>query len=776
MAKFEVTAPDGRVVVLEGDAPPTDQDLDGIFAELPAQTEQVSQVAQTQPSESPEDRMTRINIGARDALLSGLMKGGAGLLDAEQNLTNLVYKAASQGPIKLAKPSQVFGDAAKKAREFADTQIPERKGVLNKVIEGAGEVPGMVAQVEMLGGGTKGLALMGGLEGSSRGALDSVIGASVNAMLGQFLKGVSMIKPGAMSASKITPAITGATRATLGGTAFAAPEVLHGSEDDEVAAKAILGASMAIPTGNGKNLSEAIKRKLLNTAKPELRVRALESLKKLRATQEADLAKKKVELSKQQRQETAEVIKPIREESGVVRDEASAKKANVENMKNAEAQKKQLEEQKIKQEFSDQEVMLQMEKEAMIEAEKIQLTNDLNNLAQKVDFTIKSRASELQPEMMKMFSEKSKQYEPKLEAVADKIDQNTPITIGEVYAFLRDAKAQSINEADINFGKPLEAINRLMEKYNPGTDPNNPAFDAKGQRVIRQDNEPVSFKDVRKDLKKIEKLIGYGGRPSPEDIPGYIVKSKFGEFVASKDTTGDFASLQTAYSEVIGAMNRASKSFAVYKDKFANDTAESTLRAIKEGRTSGALDRTLEFLKSGTKEFPGGIGDRFSDIRELGRQESILEQLSSNRKAKIGKDASTKLEALEKAKAERLEKTQTNYDRRLDEFMKRTTQIEREMNDKQVELKNKTQAERERVAKDYEKKLEDLEREFNDSVVGEGKFNLDKRIERATKVRGVIKRAKRFVATLTAASLFGIAGAKRIAASRIASEIQRDVT
>ncbi len=39
MPRYQVTAPDGRVVTLEGDSPPTDADLDEIFASLPpAQT------------------------------------------------------------------------------------------------------------------------------------------------------------------------------------------------------------------------------------------------------------------------------------------------------------------------------------------------------------------------------------------------------------------------------------------------------------------------------------------------------------------------------------------------------------------------------------------------------------------------------------------------------------------------------------------------------------------------------------------------------------------
>lgn len=39
MPRYQVTAPDGRTVTLEGDSPPTDADLDGIFASLPSKTE-----------------------------------------------------------------------------------------------------------------------------------------------------------------------------------------------------------------------------------------------------------------------------------------------------------------------------------------------------------------------------------------------------------------------------------------------------------------------------------------------------------------------------------------------------------------------------------------------------------------------------------------------------------------------------------------------------------------------------------------------------------------
>lgn len=76
MPRYQVTAPDGRTVVLEGDTPPTDADLDGIFGSLPPKA--------AAPSSPPElsmwEKIQQASTGALSGVLSGLestpMPGG----------------------------------------------------------------------------------------------------------------------------------------------------------------------------------------------------------------------------------------------------------------------------------------------------------------------------------------------------------------------------------------------------------------------------------------------------------------------------------------------------------------------------------------------------------------------------------------------------------------------------------------------------------------------------------------------------------------------------
>lgn len=73
MPRYQVTAPDGRTVVLEGDSPPTDADLDGIFASLPAKAVETPAAA---PAPAGGSKLASMGTGAL-SVLGGLVSGAA---------------------------------------------------------------------------------------------------------------------------------------------------------------------------------------------------------------------------------------------------------------------------------------------------------------------------------------------------------------------------------------------------------------------------------------------------------------------------------------------------------------------------------------------------------------------------------------------------------------------------------------------------------------------------------------------------------------------------
>lgn len=532
------------------------------------------------------------------SLLAGTVKGGASTLDIIGVLENAVtapFKTkesdietdASGRVTKVNLPSSestFFGGEAKRAREYARDVIPKREGVLSKVVEGAAQVPTLASQVGLLGGGTRGLALLGALEGAKESPSSALSGFIQNAAMGQVLKGLGLIKPALKSTSKVTPLLTGATRATAGAALFGGTSAISGEDGDDIAAQAILGGTLAVPVSKGKNLTENIKNFIIKTNRPALRVKALETLKSTREKLQEKAIGESRALTNQAKT------------AGQAIDIISDKK-------------------------KEEVVLNEMNRIAGLEAEKVVLSNDLIGLEGQINQMVKDRAVNLQPRIMEMFISKSSQYGEKFDGGPDSIvelaNKKALVKRGDVHKILVDSKNESIFDADIQHGRSFERINQLIEKYKPEQI-------EKDQPVMRDIGEKVDFKEFADDIRSMNKTIEWGKRPTPESIPGHIFKSKVGDFLV--EFVPEYKDLQADYSRVIKAMNRVSKSFDVYKGEFQTETAEATIRKILEGKTSGSLDRAISFLERGTGSFPGGLGDFLGDIKSTGKVKTNYER------------------------------------------------------------------------------------------------------------------------------------------------------
>lgn len=668
------------------------------------------------------------------AAASGFLKGGASTLQVGQNIIDIARKYSPNQVIdtflseripgyKVPPPVTFLGDEAQRGRAYAESIAPE-SSVLNEVVSGVAQAPAIIGQVAALGGGVRGLAAQGLLERYNEGITPAVKQAALNTLLGVVSKGVSKIRPGLSSTSKITPAVTAAARVGTGAAVGAGTSALQGDDPDRVVAQGILGGVTAAPASPRGNLLDEAKRAAFKLKKPELEVKAL---KNIRAKKEGALKEQKAtvkaesEMQDEQIDTAEKVAKQYAEGEATQKEMALKQKADYLKAQQAEE----------------------------LQASKQALNTELDDLALKTNTIVKDKAVSLQPKMQEMFRQKGRQYDEHYERVAANVDENTPITRGDVYNILLEAKQDSIADADINFGRPFESINRLIDKYAlESVDPKT------GERVIYDPSEQIAFKDFRKDLKKVEKQVDFKGRPKPEDIPYHILKSKSGDFLAKLD--GSFSELQAHYSEVIKAMNRATKSFATYKGKFETEGAENTLKKIASGETSGGLDRTLQFLEKGTEQFPGGLGE--GEFAEL--------------KSKPAERA-----ALEKRAAESQEKTRSNYMKRMSEVDKDLVQLSRELNERTEMIRGRSEGVRKQIAETYMKRIEALEKEFNDSVVtsspSQGKYALDWRIKQAQMRANRFSALKRIVYGSTSAGAFLGVGATRAAAGR-AANIVRD--
>jgi len=223
---------------------------------------------------------------------SGLIKGGANMLDLEQKTTDIVANYINKGiyaikgtsdekqlaeKIKGNVPvvhSQVYGNMATDARKFAEDFL-KTKTLVGKTMDVIGQAPAFIAETEMLGGravgGMAGLAASGAIRGADKegniGA-QSAMQAGTNAGLGLIFGAISKISPkiGATDALKI---VATASRAALGGTVAASTNALLNGElystdpdrfDRFIADFAANAVFAALPHGKAENIAESVQK------------------------------------------------------------------------------------------------------------------------------------------------------------------------------------------------------------------------------------------------------------------------------------------------------------------------------------------------------------------------------------------------------------------------------------------------------------------------------------------------------------------------------------
>ena len=166
MPKYQVTAPDGRKVVLTGDNPPTESDLESIFADLPK-----TESAKTKDPLLPNLEKTEEKIDGREDLLSNFL-----------GRKDLVTGSGASLALDLVGGVQQRAEAAV-ANPLLELQKGNTKNLLNDFMQGVkGERLGQLGDpVRNTGFGGKNNELISSATGllANIGASNAVFGGGV---------------------------------------------------------------------------------------------------------------------------------------------------------------------------------------------------------------------------------------------------------------------------------------------------------------------------------------------------------------------------------------------------------------------------------------------------------------------------------------------------------------------------------------------------------------------------------------------------------------------
>ncbi len=176
-----------------------------------------------------EDAPNPIMEGAK-SLASGVERGGLGVLQTAENMQKGITGKSSnfQGVIDQAKQNLPKTDDS----------------IQSQILQGAGEFPGVMTQVEGMGGGVPGMAAQAYLSPKDATTLQRVKSGGIGALLGSIYSRIGGLRaaPEAGDSTKLA-ALLG--RMGLGGLVGAGATKLQGGTNDQATAQGILGGGMS---------------------------------------------------------------------------------------------------------------------------------------------------------------------------------------------------------------------------------------------------------------------------------------------------------------------------------------------------------------------------------------------------------------------------------------------------------------------------------------------------------------------------------------------------
>src|SRR3990167_6020820 len=262
------------------------------------------------------------------------------------------------------------------------------------------------------------------------------------------------------------------------------------------------------------------------------------------------------------------------------------------------------------------------------------LESDLDIVDKNFQRVSEFESRKAQRDLSKSFKVGKKNYEAKLEAKANQIDESTPFTRKEINQLADDA----LKEADELFidegGAPIRVLQKIKERY--GVKP--VELDTLGRPVIgnlSNANEIVSLKDVLKAKRAVDSAITPGAQSgiksfTSDDIVSSIFNKKIGQAIAERDNS--FGQLQGQYGELAERMKDAYRLFKIGKGSKFTKTGTELLKRISSGKSESGEIEAVERLIKGDSLSPA-ISDVTSSPKNIFYE-------GQKRKLSAGKDIS----------------------------------------------------------------------------------------------------------------------------------------
>lgn len=326
--------------------------------------------------------------------------------------------------------------------------------------------------------------------------------------------------------------------------------------------------------------------------------------------------------------------------------------------------------------------------EEIAERRSVQKTkSELDKAVDRMESSLSQEANisskEFQSKSSGFFGENGQIYGRELDKVSNNISKTGKVTLAEGDAILDNTLKKLGSQPEIvetplyqeilalknnKYGQFMpRATSRAGDDILAGLPPDLRAQAEAQARVARDQSKEIPFRELLDDLRGIWKRSYKGNRMTPDGIPGAVLQSEFGEYVATLPGGKQFFDLQRAYRPVISYMNKLSSILKPYRGEAYLKEAEGLVRRVAKADPKSSVTEAelVNFIEKGTENFAKGVGASTARARQVAENIKILKDemkkqgiKSTDRLLQITEDAArriSKIDSLEKGAVAKVE-------------------------------------------------------------------------------------------------------------------------
>jgi len=258
------------------------------------------------------------------------------------------------------------------------------------------------------------------------------------------------------------------------------------------------------------------------------------------------------------------------------------------------------------------------------------LKGNIENLQKQLTTSIQKAVPQYKEGFKTFFKGFNDTYGSQLDDISSNIGEK--ITKTQASDFVDDVVAKLSKNPDFAETRAITHLKSLAKRLRPK---GKGAFDSLFKKSGKTKEVPITFRKLNSMMKETLQGRKYDGKSNIDNLVYDELRHSYGDFVATYDKSGAFASLQKEASKVLEVKRFASKVFKP-NSKYQTEGIEKLLQKKASGKLSAGEQELLTDINKILKEFGGSVDDI---AEQIATKKTKLGSISGRKQSAISKTA-----------------------------------------------------------------------------------------------------------------------------------------